>query len=120
MFIQHQLLSKHEPSPHTALTCACRTLSAANSRGRSLTDGGSFTAAGGWSGAGAGDESEREAPLLHLPQLNTGLSEAEIKDLAYLVFASNCGNGADGERLAWNPAFNCGVTAELSAGQQHC
>jgi hypothetical protein len=63
-----------------------------------LTDGGSFTAGGGWTGTGAADEAEREAPLLHLPQLNTGLSEAEIKDLAYLVFASNCGSSTDGEK----------------------
>lgn len=29
-------------------------------------------------------------PQLQLPQLQTGLSEDAIKDLAYLVFASNC------------------------------
>jgi hypothetical protein len=80
-----------------------------------LTDGGSFTAGGGFSGAGGGDEAEREAPLLHLPQLNTGLSEAEIKDLAYLVFASNCGNSTDGEsRLA----HMCTHTAHLLAEAQ--
>jgi hypothetical protein len=96
---------------HTYLFCSstfldCRTISAANSRARSLTEGGSFTAGGRLSGAGGGDDDvEREAPLLHLPQLNTGLSEAEIKDLAYLVFASNCGNSTDGEsQIAHNPA----------------
>ncbi|WIA21715.1 hypothetical protein OEZ85_000881 [Tetradesmus obliquus] len=72
---------------------ATRTLSAANSRGRSLTDAG-WSAAGG---ADGDDSAEREAPLLHLPQLNTGLSEAEVKDLAYLVFASNCGSSTDEE-----------------------
>lgn len=30
------------------------------------------------------------APQLQLPQLETGLSEGEVKDLAYLVFACNC------------------------------
>lgn len=69
-------------------------LSAAVSRGRSTED------AGGLQGEG-----EQEAPLLHLPQLDTGLSEAEIKDLAYLVFASNCNQGTDGEqrRATLNP-----------------
>eukprot|EP00878_Enallax_costatus_P006953 GHUV01007287.1.p1 GENE.GHUV01007287.1~~GHUV01007287.1.p1 ORF type:complete len:760 (+),score=222.01 GHUV01007287.1:879-3158(+) len=46
-----------------------------------------------------GEESERDAPMLNLPQLNTGLSESEIKDLAYLVFACNCTKGVDEDLL---------------------
>lgn len=33
---------------------------------------------------------QAEAPQLQLPQLDTGLTEAEVKDLAFLVFACNC------------------------------
>lgn len=48
-----------------------------------------------------GDDTEREAPSLNLPQLTTGLSESEVKDLAFLVFACNCGSGIDGEQLVY-------------------
>lgn len=44
-----------------------------------------------------GEAAEREAPTLNIAQLQTGLSESEIKDLAYLVFVCNCAKGIDGE-----------------------
>jgi hypothetical protein len=36
------------------------------------------------------DAAGYEAPRLQLPQLHTGLTDAEVKDLAFLVLACNC------------------------------
>jgi hypothetical protein len=53
-------------------------------------------------GASEAGEGEVVEPQLDLPQLSTGLSEAELKDLAYLVFASNTrGASAGGGREEW-------------------
>eukprot|EP00879_Flechtneria_rotunda_P024770 GHRR01026279.1.p1 GENE.GHRR01026279.1~~GHRR01026279.1.p1 ORF type:complete len:285 (+),score=108.08 GHRR01026279.1:633-1487(+) len=54
----------------------------------------------GMSAGGACDADYAEVPSLQLPQLDTGLSESEIKDLAYLVFAANCQGGTDEELLS--------------------
>lgn len=63
-----------------------------------------------------GEEAEREAPTLNLPQLNTGLSESEVKDLAYLVFACNCSSAIEGEDGVINSGlwpFICCLAAVL-------
>jgi hypothetical protein len=52
----------------------------------------------GASEGGPGD-GEVVDPQLDLPQLSTGLSEAELKDLAYLVFASNTRGASAGGGL---------------------
>lgn len=54
-------------------------------------------AAGGPDSAAASDDGDADAaPVLALPQLQTGMSEGEVQALAYLVFAANCANGVDG------------------------
>jgi hypothetical protein len=42
-------------------------------------------------------EDEEVEPQLDLPQLVIGLTELEIKDLAYLIFACNCRDEAGGK-----------------------
>eukprot|EP00775_Hariotina_reticulata_P003791 gene3791-4049_t len=46
------------------------------------------------------EAAQLELPTLNLPQLRTKLSESEIKDLAYLVLAANCNQGAEAELLS--------------------
>jgi len=41
------------------------------------------------------EAAQQDIPALNLPQLQTNLSESEIKDLAYLVLAANCNQQAE-------------------------
>ncbi|KIZ05819.1 hypothetical protein MNEG_2138 [Monoraphidium neglectum] len=48
---------------------------------------------------GDADGALEEEPELSMPQMATGLGEPEIKDLAYLIVAATCRDGAAGELL---------------------
>lgn len=56
---------------------------------------------------------EVAAPQLKLPQLSTGLTEAEVKDLAYLVFASSCPREG-------MPSKQRHSAATAACGHEHC
>jgi hypothetical protein len=48
------------------------------------------------------DGQQAAAPQLQLPQLEIGLSEAELKDLAYLLLACNCSHEGGSVGLFWS------------------
>lgn len=53
------------------------------------------------------EAAQQDIPALNLPQLQTNLSESDIKDLAYLVLAANCNQQAE-----------CALALQLTASWQ--